>query len=49
MFALRGKDYESLSRNTAEMIRWAKEASYQIDFYRRTRQPASKDSRKDGK
>jgi len=39
-FALPSRGYEALSRNVAEMIRWAREASYQLDFYRRTRQPA---------
>lgn len=37
-FALTARGYEALSRNLAEMARWAKEASYQLDFYRRTRQ-----------
>lgn len=39
-FALTAGDYEAMSRNVAEMTRWAIEASYQLDFYRRTRQPA---------
>ena len=37
-FALTARGYEALSRNLAEMARWVKEASYQLDFYRRTRQ-----------
>ena len=52
MFALTARGYEALSRNLAEMARWAKEASYQLDFYRRTRQqpaPAQVDDGKGGK
>lgn len=52
MFALTARGYEALSRNLAEMARWAKEASYQLDFYRRTRQqpaPAQVDGEKGGK
>ena len=36
----------------AELVRWAREASYQLDFYRRTRQqpaPAQADDGKGGK
>lgn len=37
LFALTARGYEALSRNIAELTRWAQEASYQINFYR-TRQ-----------
>lgn len=47
-FALTARGYEALSRNLAEMARWAKEASYQLDFYRRTRQQSAQ-ARADGK
>ena len=52
MFALPARGYEALSRNMAELARWAREASYQLDFYRRTRQqpvPAPADDGKGGK
>lgn len=39
LFALPARGYEALSRNLAEMARWSREASWQLDFYRRTRQP----------
>lgn len=39
-FAVTTKSYEALARNLADTIRWAKEASWQLDFYRETRQPA---------
>lgn len=39
-FALPARGYEALSRNMAEIVRWSKEATYQLDFYRKTRQPA---------
>lgn len=39
-FALDADNYEALSRNIAAMVRWATEASWQLDFYRRTRSPA---------
>lgn len=42
LFAVTAKGYESLARNLADTIRWAKEASWQLDFYRDTRQPAGK-------
>lgn len=38
MFALPARGYEALSRNMAELARWAREASYQLNFYRQTRQ-----------
>lgn len=38
LFAVTARGYESLSRNLAETIRWAKEASWQLDFYRDSRQ-----------
>lgn len=38
LFALPARGYEALSRNLAEMARWSREASWQLDFYRRTRQ-----------
>ncbi len=41
-FALTTKGYEALSRNIAELTRWAQEASYQIDFYRRSRKQEPK-------
>lgn len=40
LFAVTAKGYESLARNLADTIRWAKEASWQLDFYRDTRQSA---------
>lgn len=50
MFALTARGYEALSRNMAEMIRWAKEASWQLDFYRADRltaeQPKTKGEEK---
>jgi hypothetical protein len=36
-FSLDARGYEALSRNLAEITRWAQEASWQLDFYRRTR------------
>ena len=51
-FTLTARGYEALSRNLAEMARWTKEASYQLDFYRRTRQrpaPAQVDDGTGGK
>jgi hypothetical protein len=39
LFALTARGYEALSRNIAELTRWAQEASFQIHFYRRTRGP----------
>ena len=36
------KSLEALARNLADTIRWAKEASWQLDFYRDSRQPAEK-------
>lgn len=41
LFALTARGYEALSRNIADMIRWAGEASWQIDFYREQRKPAA--------
>ncbi|ATS92242.1 o-spanin [Stenotrophomonas phage DLP4] len=40
LFAVTARGYEALSRNLADTIRWAKEASWQLDFYRDSRQPA---------
>lgn len=40
LFAVTAQGYEALARNLAETIRWAKEASWQLDFYRETRQSA---------
>lgn len=40
LFALDDKGYEALARNNAELARWASEASWQLDFYRRTRNKA---------
>lgn len=40
-FALTAEGYEALSKNTAELLRWIKEASWQLDFYRRNRQSAT--------
>lgn len=40
LFAVTARGYESLARNLADTIRWAKEASWQLDFYRDTRQQA---------
>ncbi len=37
LFALTARGYEALSRNVADMVRWAREASWQIDFYRADR------------
>lgn len=37
LFALTARGYEALSRNVSEMVRWAQEASWQLDFYRRGR------------
>lgn len=31
--------YEKLSRNMAEMLRWTKEASFQMDTYRGSAHP----------
>lgn len=31
--------YEKLSRNMAEMLRWTKEASFQMDAYRESAHP----------
>ncbi|URA07017.1 hypothetical protein P9A47_gp49 [Xanthomonas phage Elanor] len=42
LFAVTARGYEALSRNLADTIRWAKEASWQLDFYRDTRQPDGK-------
>lgn len=39
MFALQARGYEALARNMAELTRWMSEARYQLDFYRRDRQP----------
>lgn len=36
-FWVDARGYEALSRNEAEKVRWAREAGYQLDFYRRTR------------
>lgn len=41
LIALDPKDYEALARNLAELARWAGEASYQIEFYRRRQEPAN--------
>jgi hypothetical protein len=42
LFALTARGYEALSRNIAELTRWAQEASYQINFYRtREQEPKS--------
>lgn len=50
LFALPARGYEALSRNMSEMVRWAREASYQLDFYRRTRQqPVPEGDGKGGK
>jgi hypothetical protein len=38
-FALDAKGYEALSRNISELTTWAGEASWQLDFYRRSRIP----------
>ena len=46
MFALTARGYEALSRNMAEMIRWAKEASWQLDFYRADRLTDDKEAAK---
>lgn len=46
MFALTARGYEALSRNMAEMIRWAKEASWQLDFYRAGRLTDDKEAAK---
>lgn len=40
LFAVTARGYESLARNLADTIRWAKEASWQLDFYRDSRRPA---------
>lgn len=39
LFALPARGYEALARNLADTIRWVQEASWQMDFYRRTRTP----------
>jgi hypothetical protein len=36
MFCLDPKGYETESRNTAEVLRWVREASWQLDYYRGT-------------
>jgi len=41
LFALPARGYEALSRNMAELARWATEASWQLDFYRRQRLPTT--------
>jgi hypothetical protein len=40
MFALDAQGYESLSRNLAALSTWMGEATWQMDFYRRTRDGA---------
>jgi hypothetical protein len=40
LFALTGRGFEALMRNLADTVRWAGEASHQIDFYRGQRLPA---------
>lgn len=37
LFALDAQGYSALARNVAEMTRWAGEASWQMDYYRRSR------------
>lgn len=41
MFALTEKGYEALARNIADVARWMKEVSYQINFYRDSRKQGS--------
>lgn len=38
-FMLDAPQYEKLSRNMAEMLRWTKEASFQMDAYRESAHP----------
>ena len=33
-YGLRPQDYEILARNTAEMLRWIKEANWRLKYYR---------------
>lgn len=37
MFALTARGYEALSRTMADTVRWVREASWQLDFYRADR------------
>lgn len=37
LYALDTRGYEALSRNLAEVARWMKEASWQLEFYRSSR------------
>jgi hypothetical protein len=39
VFVLDTPGYEAISRNLAEVARWMQEASWQLDFYRKTRTP----------
>jgi hypothetical protein len=39
LFAVDAAGYEALSRDLAEVARFMREASWQIQFYRQTRQP----------
>lgn len=50
LFAVTARGYEALARNLADTIRWAKEASWQLDFYRDSRQqPPAEKPKGDGK
>lgn len=41
LFAVTAQGYEALANTLADTIRWVQEASWQLDFYRSTRQGVS--------